>query len=190
MRIKNILVLKVFLLLVHLFFFIVLCARALHARPCSRCGWMLELKSSSPMPSAWAASLLWEVTMPMTITATGKKKKRNGLRLLAGWFSDDFSYFHRVGLAERGFICSYCSFLSHDMCMEVCVASSVGLINSLQWVWCLFSLFSPCLGHKGLPHAVLPEQRHQLRGRLRYLLRARLHGLRTKCSNWGRGGIW
>lgn len=33
---------------------------------------MLEPKSSSLMPSAWAVSLLWEVTMPMTITATGK----------------------------------------------------------------------------------------------------------------------
>ncbi len=27
------------------------------------------------MPSAWAASLLWEATMPTTITATGKIKK-------------------------------------------------------------------------------------------------------------------
>lgn len=62
--------------------------------PCSssRCGWMLELKSSSPTPSAWAASPLWEVTTPMTITATGKNK-RNGLRLLAGWFGDDFPVF-------------------------------------------------------------------------------------------------
>lgn len=37
-----------------------------------RYGWMQEPKSSSPMPSAWAVSLLWEVTMPTTITATGK----------------------------------------------------------------------------------------------------------------------
>lgn len=36
-----------------------------------RYGWTLEPKSSSLMPSAWAVSLLWEVTMPMTITATG-----------------------------------------------------------------------------------------------------------------------
>lgn len=31
---------------------------------------MLEPKSSSPMPSAWAVSLLWEVTIPTTITVT------------------------------------------------------------------------------------------------------------------------
>lgn len=41
-----------------------------------RYGWMLEPKSSSLMPSAWAVSLLWEVTMPMTITATGKHQQR------------------------------------------------------------------------------------------------------------------
>lgn len=37
-----------------------------------RYGLMPELKSSSPMPSAWVVSLLLEVTMPTTITAIGK----------------------------------------------------------------------------------------------------------------------
>ena len=37
-----------------------------------RYGWTLEPKSSSPMLSAWAVSLLLGVTIPTTITATGK----------------------------------------------------------------------------------------------------------------------
>lgn len=37
----------------------------------SRYGWMQEPKSSFPTPSAWAALLLLEVTIPTTTTATG-----------------------------------------------------------------------------------------------------------------------
>lgn len=36
-----------------------------------RCGWTLGLRSSSPMPLAWASSLRWAVTTPTTTTATG-----------------------------------------------------------------------------------------------------------------------
>ncbi|TMS05097.1 Sodium- and chloride-dependent GABA transporter 2 [Larimichthys crocea] len=36
-----------------------------------RYGWMLELRSSSPMPFAWVASLPWEATTNITTTATG-----------------------------------------------------------------------------------------------------------------------
>lgn len=50
-----------------------------------RYGSMLEPKSFSLMPSAWAVSRLWEVTMPTTTTATGKKKK-NGYHRMDGWF--------------------------------------------------------------------------------------------------------
>lgn len=37
-----------------------------------RYGWMQELRSFSHMPSAWAASQLWEVTTSITTTATSK----------------------------------------------------------------------------------------------------------------------
>lgn len=39
---------------------------------CLRYGWMLGLRSSSPMPSAWVASPRWEATTNTTTTATSK----------------------------------------------------------------------------------------------------------------------
>lgn len=101
---------SVFLLFVHMLFFIVLCACALHARPCSssRCGWMLELKSSSPMPSAWAASPLWEVTMPMTITATGKKKRKQA-QTIGRMIWRRFSCFRCVVLLNAASFCTFCT---------------------------------------------------------------------------------
>ena len=42
---------------------------------CLRYGWMLGLRSSSLMPSAWVASPRWEVTTNTTTTATSKDRK-------------------------------------------------------------------------------------------------------------------
>ena len=39
-----------------------------------RFGWMQELKSSSPIPSAWVHSLPWEATILSTTTLGGKNK--------------------------------------------------------------------------------------------------------------------
>lgn len=54
----------------HITLFMRYSLKYLHVHFLCRYGWTLGPKSSSLMPSAWAASLRWEVTMPTTITAT------------------------------------------------------------------------------------------------------------------------
>ena len=69
-----------------------------------RYGWMQEPKSSSPMPSAWAVSLLLGVTIPTTITATGKDvdtcifKYRSIYRSIFIFWGSTGIYFHDLQL--------------------------------------------------------------------------------------------